>query len=300
LPFRRPPFLSDLIYSSELPFSWRLGDRRKVDSADRERRHEFLLEFARLIAEKDILYNSSKQHVIEGLVELGDMENALKIVAQLAEGPIKPESRFESVVLSRTLVDLGQAQARVGHKEEAFANFRRAIEFVEHHPEIPDFMRDSVVIATSIAHAQIGDYSEAIKTLDRGPAPRNRSYQLRMIARLQVKGGDIEAARETTLRTLQEAQEGLKHPDPSINRDGYLSLIAAIRSDLGEYAIAESLFDEIEEPYRKKNAAHDIAQFRAQNGDIAGATSWASSITDLSVRGKALEGVADGSKAKAR
>jgi tetratricopeptide (TPR) repeat protein len=273
----------------------------KFSKEQREERRNFLLAIAKAVDTPEFSDHQIDGVLVMCLATLGESDDASNIVRRMGEGPYGPLDKIGATVVPRSLLTIGAAEFKAGRIEEARVTIRQALDWLVRHPELPLNTRDNLRLSLASAQAAMGDAAEAIKTQE-GVSKTHEGLDKRIscvalyvnVASSLRRKGDQDGAREFFRRALREAEDGARDPKLSRMQNIFLARISTIRTNLGEHEAALEALEKITSPTSKGSAAMQMAKIRAETGDVPGATAWASSLADPSLRARALNGVVEG------
>ena len=197
-------------------------------------------------AEQEAIRSDRLKRLVRDRVDAGDIEGALQTAALIVY-------EYHKAI---ALIEIAEAQAKSGRRDEANSLFRKAIQTAG-EIKIRDPLRDRP-----------------------GNFHLNSSECLRTIAFIQARAGFAEEA----IQTAQSIDEPRW-------KDSALAEIALALAERGEIAAAVQLLPKIADEKSKTYALQAIAEGQAKTGDVQGAWDWAKSLATPEARATALLGV---------
>jgi RNA polymerase sigma factor (sigma-70 family) len=292
-----------------------LQPRKSLGPEERKGRRSLLERIAKAL--EPFAFAEEKPYVQLAIASamLGDFEGALRLAHRIGKDPIQHPHAIDQTDTPYVLAVIGGYQGKAGHRGEARATLREALDLIRHDPRL-----SSRLAQVAWGQAKAGDFAGALKTLE-SVDPQERIRSLIEIAEGQDEAGDHEGARTTLRLALGEAERRPRtpepprgtnlpappvradskvvSPDPALqSKDAALAQIAAIQAKMGALDAAVAAFRSITLEDHKGWAARDIAEARTKAGDAEGTLMWALSLEAPAVRAWALRGLAMGVRAR--
>jgi tetratricopeptide (TPR) repeat protein len=197
-------------------------------------------------AESESLRSDRLGRLVRDRVDAGDIAGALETCELIVY-------EYHKAI---ALIHIAEVQAKMGHRDEAGALFRRAIQTAK-EIKIRDNVRDRP-----------------------GSSNLNASECLRTIAFVEARAGFSAEAIQTAESIIEPKW-----------KNSALAMIAGTMAKQGQIQAAIQLAGKIDDANLKSSALQGITLGQAESGDIAGAVEWARNRTTPRARADALFGI---------
>ena len=177
----------------------------------------------------------------------------------------------ESLDRAAGLREIGKAQAEAGDLSAANKSFAAAIKAASSVGGTLRSVRALILSGIATAQARAGEIAGGLQTAYGIQDTLTRVGALRLIARVQIEAGDLQAARQTFAASI----------DAAGSHAYTLTNIAIVQAESGDIAGGLRTARDIHDLEKRVSALYDIAEVQAEAGDLRAARRIADSATAL-------------------